>query len=281
MRLFLLLLYALSFGPVQAQDVRRLGVFGMVESIDPLVVAGREINVPLDVRVISPLGPGHVITLGDTLALVVSHENDRLFATRMLAIFPIVGPVTAVKEGKARVMGTDVHLPPDVGVKAGQWVVFSGLWSGTHLISTKMRRADVGGFGQLVGVFEDDAPSDLIGGSVVIAAPQFEDGFGDEIWTFSGQPEKSGLRVRLTAKGVLGGKVDLVLWQGYASAPIASQTYLIHGSGIIGTATDALMPVVGELVTRCAVQGRVVHAAPDGLEAAFKALDCAKYILAD
>jgi hypothetical protein len=265
MRLFLLLLYALSFGPVQAQDVRRLGVFGMVESIDPLVVTGREINVPLDLRVISPLGPGHVITLGDTLALVVSHENDRLFATRMLAIFPIVGPVTAVKEGKARVMGTDVHLPPDVGVKAGQWVVFSGLWSGTHL----------------VGVFEDDAPSDLIGGSVVIAAPQFEDGFGDEIWTFSGQPEKSGLRVRLTAKGVFGGKVDLVLWQGYASAPIASQTYLIHGSGIIGTATDALMPVVGELVTRCAVQGRVVYAAPDELEAAFKALDCAKYILAD
>ncbi len=281
MRLLLLLLCAMSACPVQAQEALRLGVFGVVQSLDPLVVAGREISVPEGVRVISPLGPGQAIEVGDTLAIVATPDGDQLLATRLLEFFPVVGPVTDVKDGTATVMGTAVHIPPYVSVKAGQWVALSGLWSGEQVITSKLRRVDPGGFGQLAGVLEADTGPEQIGGSAVIAARPPADGFGDEIWIFSGQPERTGLRVRLMSKGVFGGKVDLVLWQGYASLPVASQTYMIHGSGIIGTATDAQMPAAGSLVTRCAVQGRVVSAAPAGLEAAFEMLCCARRISAD
>lgn len=280
MRVLVFLLCVLTALPVRAQDALRLGVFGVVESVDPLVVAGREIGMPEGVRVISPLGPGHVIGEGDTLAVVVAIEDGRLVAVRVLEFFPVVGPVTEVKGATARVMGTVVHLPPDVSVKSGQWVALSGLWSGEQVITTRLRRVDWDGFAQLAGVIEASDPV-RIGSSSVMGAQAPQDGFGDEIWMFSGQPEPEGLRVRLLSKGVFGGKVDLMLWQGHASLPVASQTYMIHGTGVTGTATDALMPAPGALITRCAVQGRVIKAAPEGMEAAFGSLGCARHIPVD
>ena len=283
MRLLFLLICVMLAAPLRAQDALRVGVFGVVEGLDPLVVPGREISVPDDVRTISPLGPGQAIALGDTLAVVVSVEGGRLVAVRMLEFFPVVGPVADVREGTATIMGTTVHLPPKTSLKSGQWVALSGLWSGEQVITTKVRRVDWDGFGQLAGSVElatADQPL-LIGRSTVFGADPPKDGFGDGIWMLSGQPEAEGLRVRLMSKGVFGSKVDLVLWQGHASLPVASQTYMIHGTGIIGTATDALMPSAGALITRCAWQGRVVRASPEGLEAAFEALDCVRHIPAD
>lgn len=83
------------------------------------------------------------------------------------------------------------------------------------------------------------------------------------------------------SQGVFGGPVDVALWQGYASAPIASQTYMIHGTGIIGTARDAEMPAAGALVQRCVIGGRVLRAAPEGSELAFAALGCATRVPAE
>lgn len=283
MRLLLLLIGLLLTSPVQADDLRRLGVFGVVESTDPLVVAGREIFVPDGVRAISPLGPGQAVAQGDTLAVVVTVVEGRLVAVRMLEFFPVVGPVREVRDGAATIMGTTVHLPPDIRLKAGKWVALSGLWSGEQVITTKVRRVDWDGFGQLAGTVdlaEADQPL-RIGSSAVSGGNLPEDGFGAGIWTLSGQPDATGLRVRLVSKGVFGGKVDMVLWQGHASLPVASQTYMIHGTGVIGTAPDAQMPAAGALVARCAVKGRVVRAAPEGLETAFDALGCARHIQAD
>lgn len=104
------------------------------------------------------------------------------------------------------------------------------------------------------------------------------DGYGNAVWVFSGTAQEDALQVRLTSRGVFGRAVDLALWQGYASEPIASQTYMIHGSGFVGTARDALMPAAGALVVRCVHEGRVVEAAPEKLEAAFAALGCSRHI---
>ncbi len=82
--------------------------------------------------------------------------------------------------------------------------------------------------------------------------------------------------MRLLSKGVFGRAVELVLWQGHASLPVASQTYTIHGTGIIGTARDAQMPDAGALIVRCVFQGHVVRTAPDGFDAAYEALGCAR-----
>lgn len=283
MRLWLILVYFGLVCPAWAQDAPRLGIFGMVEGTDPLVVAGQTIVVPEKVPVISPLGPDAVFGVGDTVAVVATVAEDQLVAARILQVFTIVGPLANVVEGTATIMGTAVHIPPSTAVQSDQWVALSGLWSGDTVITSKLRRIDWNGFGQLTGVVEPPAQNDhdRIGSSTITVAHGPEDGFGDDIWTLTGTPEQNGLRVRLISKGVFGGRVDLVLWQGYASLPVASQTYMIYGSGITGTATDALMPVAGSLVTRCAAQGRVLKSAPDGLEAAFELLGCATHIPAD
>lgn len=279
MRLFLLLICFLAGLPALAQDTVRLGVFGMVEDLSPLTVAGLRINLPNGTRVISPLGPDVSIAQGDTLAIALKVESGALVATRVLAVYPAVGPIAAVQGRTARLMGSSVHVPPDVALSAGQWVALSGFWSGETVITTNVRIVDGGGFGHLTGVI--DRQDQLIGGSAVLGASQPVDGFGSDIWVLSGTPDTSGLRVQLMTKGVFGGAVDLVLWQGYASLPVASQTYMIHGTGIIGTARDAQMPTAGRLIARCAQAGRVVQTAPEGLAAAFDALGCARHTPAE
>jgi len=141
------------------------------------------------------------------------------------------------------------------------------------VITTKLRDADAGGFAHVTGVVSEDGLR--LGGSDLRAVVSPERGFGLDVWSMSGAPSDGALTVRLMSKGLFGGDVDLAVWQGYASAPIASQTYRIHGTGVVGTAADAQMPKVGALISRCARGGKVVNAAPEGLEAAFEILGCA------
>jgi len=265
--------------PVQAQTTQRLGVFGLVEGLDPLVVAGQQVNVPADLHLISPLGPDQTIALGDTLAITAQLVDTKLTVTRMLQIFPVVGPVGIVDAKVALMMGSAVHIPPDHTLKSGAWFAISGLWSGETVITTKARGIGAGGFAHLTGVVSEDGLR--LGGSDVLSAQAPKDGFGRAIWSVSGAPSDDGIRVSLLAKGVFGGPVDLTVWQGYASGPIASQTYMVHGTGVMGTALDAQMPEVGALITRCAQAKRVVNAAPDGMEAAFDILGCANRTQAD
>tara|TARA_R110000850_G_scaffold20404_20_gene60668 strand:- start:2834 stop:3685 length:852 start_codon:yes stop_codon:yes gene_type:complete len=283
MRHLLILLCLGVAGPVLAQDAPRLGIFGLVDATDPLIVAGQTFLVPEGAPVISPLGPDAVLELGDTVAIVATMEDSHLVATRLMQVFPVAGPLSDVTETTASVMGTVVHIPPGVLARPGQWVAVSGLWSGETVITSRLRQIDWDGFGQLAGVVEvsDETVADRIGGTKITGIQAPEGGFGGSFWTLTGSPEGAGLRIRLMSKGVFGGKVDLVLWQGYASLPVASQTYMIHGSGITGTATDPLMPDAGSLVRRCAAQGRVVKSAPEGLDTAFELLGCATYNRAD
>lgn len=278
MRIWLIFIFALVTGSVHADEPVRLGIFGTVDSIAPLIVAGRQIEAVDSIPVISLLGLKQPIEVGDTLAIVVRPDNDVLVAERILQVYPIVGAVSEVKGDTAKMMGSLVHIPPDWEVSVGQWFAVSGLWSGAKAITSNLHRFE-GGIAQLAGSV--DAESDTLGGSAILTTQRPLDGYESDFWMLSGLPEGEGLRVRLMSKGVFGREVDLAVWQGYASLPIASQTYLIHGTQITGTARDAQMPVAGSLIARCVHQGRIVDVAPEGLEAAFDALGCATHIQAD
>lgn len=274
MRQWLLLLWLLSAPAVQAQDAVRLGVFGTVEQMNPLVVAGVSIDVPDTVPVISPLGVGQTLERGDTVAISATLNGGALKAVRLLQIYAVAGPVSSVSADTAVVMGSKVHLPPDTDLGQGRWVAVSGLWSGETVITTKLRVLRDQGFGQLTGVV--DPLSLQLGASGLGNVQVPAGGFGEGVWILTGTPRDAGLQVRLMSQGLFGGAVDMALWQGHASAPVASQTYMIHGTGILGTARDAEMPAPGALVERCAVEGRALRTPPEGLEAAFVVLGCAR-----
>ncbi|RKE96768.1 hypothetical protein [Sulfitobacter guttiformis] len=279
MRLWLTLLLAITATSTFADDLARLGIFGSVESVVPLVVAGREIDVPDELPLISLLGTGLAVAKGDTLAVVVAVTNGRLVAQRISEIFAVVGPIRSADVNGAVVMGSFVQVPNEMEVEAGQWIAVSGLWSDVKVITTNLRRVESGGYGQLTGVV--DATSKTLGGTVVKAADPPKDGFGSDVWILSGAPEAESLHVRLLSRGVFGSPTDLTVWQGYVSEPVASQTYMIHGTSITGAERDAQMPQAGTLVVRCVRKGRIVSVAPTGLEREFAALDCARHTRLD
>jgi len=262
----------------QAQDAPKFGIFGTVETVTPLVVAGVQITVPDGLPVLSPLGQG-VVERGDTLALVAVLSEGGLVAARMLEIYPVVGQVDAREGDTAWIMGTSVHVPPDADMPTGARFAVSGLWSGEMVITSNLRTVDQSGFAHLTGIVMEEASfaEGRVGGSVLRGIQRPDDGFGTSPWIFSGIAVEDGLQVQLMTSGVFGGPVDLALWQGYATGPVASQTYMIHGTEITGTARDAQMPLAGVLVTRCVKDGRVVVAPPAGLDAGFAALKCAKH----
>ncbi|WP_298858576.1 hypothetical protein [uncultured Sulfitobacter sp.] len=272
--------FILVFLPTAAlpEESIRLGIFGTVDRATPLVVAGQEIDVPAGVSVISVLGPGQEITVGDTLAIAAVLLERRLTALRILEVYPVVGPVSAVQGNTATILGSPIHIPPDTEIKVGQTFAISGLWSGEKAITSNLKRIE-GRFAQLTGMVSPDMLK--IGGSTLISAEPPVGGYGNDVWILSGQPEMEGLRVRFMSKGIFGKPADLIWWQGYASQPIASQTFMIHGTGITGAARDSQMPTPGALIARCVQDGRIVKTPPKGLDLAFEALGCARHILAD
>jgi len=252
----------------------RLGIFGQVQALTPLVVAGQTIVWPEGRAVLSPLGQTSV-ALGDTLAIAASLDDGALIAQRVMMIYPLIGPVDRAADGSVAVMGSRVVVPDGATVTPGTWVAVSGLWNEGKVIATRLRPVEAGGFGHLAGQVEE--AGNRIGGSMLSVGRRPEAGFDGGIWMLTGLPGSEGLDVQLLVRGVFGGPVDLALWQGYASGPVASQTYTIRGTGVVGAARDAQMPQAGALVTRCARGSRVVQAAPEGLDAAFEALGCARH----
>ncbi|QUJ75949.1 hypothetical protein KDD17_13580 [Sulfitobacter albidus] len=256
-------------------DEAVVGIFGAVDRLDPLTVAGVVVLRPEGVPVISALGPDQTLAPGDTLAIRARVTPQGVTALRLLEVYPIAGPISASADGEARVMGTPVHLPSNSDFKAGDWVAFSGFWSGTKVITTATRRIEGGGIAQLTGTLtlEDAAPLPRIGESAASGVQIPEGDFDDHVWTLTGTPTDTGLRAFLTARGLFGGDVDLEVWEGYASGPVASETWRVFGTGVYGYDRERDMPQAGSAVRVCAAAGRVLRRAP-GEGAAWAALGC-------
>ena len=205
-----------------------------------------------------------------------------LFGT-VTSVTPLVvaGQRVVVPDGLSVIspLGAGQVISPDASVRPNLWYAVSGLWSGETIVTTKLRKVDGAGFAHLTGMV--DAESQQIGGSAISGAQPPQDGFGTDIWLLSGTPLLRGLRAQLLSKGVFGGDVDLALWEGYASLPVASQTYVIYGTGISGRAVDAQMPEAGEWIMRCMQNQQTLKAPPDGLYTAYMLLGCARHTRAD
>jgi hypothetical protein len=201
MRLLSLMLWMVSAGWADADDAVRVGIFGEVHSVTPLVVAGQKIILPEGLPVLSPLGQT-AIARGDVLAVVAQVAEGMLVAVRVLEIFPVVGPVSARAGESAVIMGSSIHVPPGAGITHDKWVAVSGLWNGDTVITTNWRTADRDGFAQLAGVM--DETGQRIGGSILSGIQSPVEGSGAGLWLFSGLPAADGLEVRLMSKGVFG-----------------------------------------------------------------------------
>lgn len=255
---------ALMAQSVTAEAPLRIGIFGIVDQVAPLVVAGTAIAKDADLPVLSALGPEQRMSVGDTVAVRATFENGLLRAERILEVYAVAGPITARDGNAANVLGTPVHVPIGSDPQIGEWVALSGLWSGEKVITTAMHPGEVGGLAQISGVFElqVDMAVERMGRTAVVGTELPQGDFDDAVWTLTGVPEGDALRVYTMARGLFGAPMDMELWEGYASGPVASETWMVHGTGIYGYDREADMPATGTQVRVCAAHGKVLRTPP-------------------
>lgn len=251
------------------QQALRVGVMGRVTALDPLQIAGLSVEIAQDMPVISPLGPrnGSTLRVGHTLALTLEEAGESWAVKRALHLYPLVGPVDKVEGGRLQVMGSAV-LPGSAemfeGIAQGNWVGISGLWQEGGVLASRAGTIPATGFAQLTGSYvapEEDTQNARIGGTEILGELEDEVQTGD-LWVLSGSPQKGALRVGLKSSRVFAGTVDMVLAEGFASAPIASETFTLLGTGLIGHARESEMPQGDTPGLYCAVHGVILRKVP-------------------
>lgn len=222
---------------------------------------------------ISARGPDHVPRVGDPLAIRARLMPRGVIAERLLAAYPIAGPIAACEGNQVRVMGTPVHLHANSALGVGDRGAFSGFWNGTKVIPTRTLRIEGGVLAHVSGALELEAGAPRIGESVARGVQLPQGDIDDDVWTLNGVADVDGLHVQLSARGVFGGPVDLALWEGYASGPVASDTWQLFGTRVHGYDREADMPQAGTRIRACARAGRVLRDPPAD-STAWAALDC-------
>lgn len=258
--------------PLAAQDDTaplRLGVIGTITALDPVQINTLTLDIAQDMPVISPLGPrsGRTLRLGHTLALTLEKADRGWDLKRALHIYPLIGQVSAIEDGVLVVMGSRViGTAPDMfdGIKPGYWVGISGLWQGDQLMASRAGAIPPTGFAQLSGSYvapEIDTSNARIGGTTIIGPLGDKVTTGD-FWAISGAPTENAIKVVLKSTRIFAGKVDLVLAQGYPSEPLASETYTLLGTGLLGYATESDMPDPDRPGLVCGIDGTILRKPP-------------------
>lgn len=260
----------LAVSSVWAEDAAplRVGVIGTITALDPVQINGLTLEVGEDTPVLSPLGPRNGLTLrvGHTMAVTLEVAGDGWDIKRLLHVYPLIGPVSTITDGTLDVMGSIVVAGSPAtfeGISAGNWVGISGLWRGEQLIASRAGAISATGFAQLSGSYvaaEEETGNPKIGGTEINGPLPAETDTAD-MWVLSGTPSDTALKILLSSPRLFVGEVDMVLAQGFASAPIASETFMLLGTGLIGHAKDSDMPRQDSPIIRCAI-GRVILQKP-------------------
>ncbi|UWR22704.1 hypothetical protein [Sulfitobacter sp. S190] len=263
MRTLLFLICAMLPAALWADAPVRVGFLGPVTQVDPLMVNGQEILLAEDVPVVSFIGGDGALRVGDVLQIEAEFDGDRFSATRVVRQFLAVGPVQIAKDTGISVMGSGFRGPGADGVAEGQWIAVAGQWRERHGVISRLiplndpAIAMTGGHPNLP---EDGVGPIRIGQTAItgLAAVPSKTGY----WTVIGAAGADSIRANVLSTGLFADDIAFALVAGFASGPIASETYEIIGTGIVGYAREAQMPQRDQPQLFCVAGGKVSRGAP-------------------
>lgn len=138
--------------------------FGSIYVNDARIAYPRDTSVTIDGRAAraSDLRIGHVVTL-----LAQGPQNG--LATRAIAVtHEVIGPVEAVENGRATVLGQEVILPKAAKVKTGQTIAVSGLRTPDQTIVASLIEKAPAGVAMVTGVVDQNAQGGLVVGNLAV-----------------------------------------------------------------------------------------------------------------
>jgi hypothetical protein len=149
-------------------------------------------------------------------------------------------------------------------VNVGDWVAVSGLWKSGEVIASRVETAPPGGTARIEGsVFGIEAGQPLtIGGTRItgLLPRHIQDG---DVVRAVGSATQEGLQASRLETGVFAGTPQVVLSEGYFSAPQPSGFYTLLGSDIVSYTNNPEMidPAPKQLV--CSRRGEIFLALPN------------------
>lgn len=258
------------------------GIVGTITELGSIWVNGQHITFAPDLEVVGR-GPGiraRDLIPGQTVAVVAEPANGGWQARYIRHVLPLTGPVAAVENGLATILGTSVRIPQGQTVRIGDWVAVNGLWSGDVVIASLIepleddtRVASLSG--SYLGRADDGALR--VGGSVIRGIVPEHIGPGDMI-RVSGQARQDGIQAQRLESGLFDAAVGVVLVEGYLSPPTPEGLYTVLGSGLVAFTDRPEMIDVSNPRLLCGLEGRLNPTGQDAASAgnfdAFARLGC-------
>ncbi|MCT4553206.1 MAG: DUF5666 domain-containing protein [Pelagimonas sp.] len=225
------------------------GIMGEITALGSIYVNGQHIRFAPDMA-LDGLETRADLTVGMTVAAAVQRDGADWLASAIRHVPVLRGPVT----GPGEVMGIPVS---GTDLPARGHVQIDGFWTAEGVIATRLR-AIAQGPAQVSGPYDTDAEGmDRVAGLrfAGIAPQHLEPG---QIITVSGAFEQGLLQAQSLERGLFpGAQPDLVLAQGYLSAPDPSGIYRLIGAGVVAFTDQPQMITPSNEVLRCALHGRM------------------------
>ena len=240
------------------------GIIGAVTGLGSIHVNGLRVTLPEKLMIASPMGMERPEDLrpGDTVVIEIMDDRSGLEADRVTRYLPLIAPIGDVDPGAATFTALDalVLVPrgaPVVsgadgaeiglaGLGRGDWVAVSGVWRGSELIATRIKRVarqeDASVSGQVTlhpgGVWR-------IGGARLIGAdPELRKSEGKAA-TVRGRAvggAQPGLAPSGMRLGLFSGEVRRLSAEGYVTGPMPDGRHMVYGAGVPVAIGPASMP---------------------------------------
>lgn len=245
------------------------GIVGTITRLGSIYVNDQHIRFDRSLIVADSLGPaGSVADLrpGHTVAVVAQPEGADWRAAYIRQIYPVVGPVEAVRGNRIEVLGTRVVLPTGTAVpEVGTWVAVSGLWRDNRVVATRvdavpeaLREARVSGtfLGRTAG-------GDVrVGGSRISGIEPRHLRPGMLVRSY-GQPVPGGIAANRLETRLVDVPVGVIQVEGYFSPRRADGLYTILGSGLVAYSDDPNMVDRSRREVRCGQSGQLDDTSTD------------------
>ncbi|MCV6597585.1 MAG: hypothetical protein OIF40_10950 [Mangrovicoccus sp.] len=261
MRFILVLALLAVMWPVSAREkeggIIGTGVLGQITRLGSIYVNGLHIRFAPGMDLVG-IDSTDALSPGMTVAASVRATDTGWQATALRRLPVLSGPVT----GPAEVMGVPVTGAALVALPRGGHVRVDGFWSENGVEATHVEPVERGdalvtgpylGDGMVGNLrFTGITPQHLDRGDIIQLTGRYADG---------------ALAAVTLDHGVFAGpRPDLVLAEGYLSAPDARGQYRLIGANLVAYTDQPGMVDTGQKVLRCAWQGQMGFA-PDALTA--------------
>ncbi|MCP9484199.1 DUF5666 domain-containing protein [Shimia sp. CNT1-13L.2] len=222
------------------------GILGTITELGSIYVNGQHIRFAPDFAVTDGITVtnAHQLRPGHTVAVIATPGEDAWQASYIRQIIPLVGPVQSVSSSGFKVMGTTVLTNGIAAndLNVGDWVAVSGLWQSGHVIASRVETTPQHGLARIEGSVLDLVSGQplTIGGTRITGLLPRHIQEGDVVRAV-GTASRETVQVTRLDTGVFSGEPQIVLSEGFFSAPRSSGFYTLLGSDIVSYTSNPAM----------------------------------------